>query len=51
MYVGTIALGMGLDGPDVWQIYWGASHDIIQGTGRSGRDGFMASAVVFFFQW
>ena len=50
--IGTIAFGMGLDCPDVRQIlHWGMSHDIesyIQETGRSGRDGFMANAVLFY---
>ena len=51
--IGTIAFGMGLDCPDVRQIlHWGTSHDIesyIQETGRSGRDGYMANAVLFFY--
>ena len=50
--IGTIAFGMGLDSTDVRQIvHWGPSHDIesyVQETGRSGRDGFMANAVLFF---
>ena len=52
--IGTIAFGMGLDCPDVRQIFhWGASNDIesyIQETGRSGRDGFTSNAVLFFFK-
>ena len=50
--IGTIAFGMGIDCPDVRQIFhWGASNDIesyIQETGRSGRDGFTSNAVLFF---
>ena len=50
--LGTIAFGMGLDCPDVRQIiHWGMSSDIesyIQETGRSGRDGYMAIAVIFY---
>ena len=50
--IGTIAFGMGLDCPDVRQIFhWGASNDIesyIQETGRSGRDGFTSNAVLFY---
>ena len=49
--VATIAFGMGLDCPDVRQtLHWGASHDIesyIQETGRCGRDGYAANAVLF----
>ena len=50
--IGTIAFGMGLDCPDVRQIlHWGASYDIesyIQETGRCGRDGYTANAVLFY---
>ena len=49
--VATIAFGMGLDCPNVRQIlHWGAAHDVesyIQETGRCGRDGYLASAVLF----
>ena len=49
--IGTIAFGMGLDCPDLRQVFhWGASNDIesyIQETGRSERDGFTSNAVVF----
>lgn len=45
--VAMIALGMGLDCPDVRQIlHWGASHDresYIQETGWCGRDGYAAN--------
>lgn len=50
--VATIGFGMGLDCSDVRQIlHWGASHDIesyIQESGRSGRDGYAANAVLFY---
>ena len=50
--VATVAFGMGLDCPDVRQIFhWGASHDIdsyIQETGRCGRDGYASNAVLFY---
>ena len=50
--IATIAFGMGLDCPNVRQIFhWGASNDIesyIQETGRSGRDGFTSNAVLFY---
>ena len=49
--IATIAFGMGLDFPNVRQIlHWGAAHDLesyIQETGRCGRDGYLASAVLF----
>lgn len=49
--IATIAFGMGLDCPDVRQIFhWGASNDIesyIQETGRCGRDGYTSNAVLF----
>ena len=50
--IGTIAFGMGLDCPDVRQIlHWSASYDVesyIQETGRCGRDGYTANAVLFY---
>ena len=50
--IGTIAFGMGLDCPDVRQVFhWGPSNDIasyIQETGRCGRDGFCSNAVLFY---
>lgn len=49
--VATIAFGMGLDCPNVRRIYhWGASSDIeayLQETGRAGRDGHPAIAVLY----
>ena len=49
--IATVAFGMGLDCADVRQIlHWGASNDIesyIQETGRCGRDGYTANAVLF----
>lgn len=49
--IGTIAFGMGLDCPDIRQVFhWGGSSDIesyIQETGRGGRDGFTSNAVLF----
>ena len=50
--IGTIAFGMGLDCPDVRQVFhWGPSNDIvsyIQETGRCGRDGFTSNSVLFY---
>ena len=49
--VATIAFGMGLDCPNVRQIiHWGPSGDIeqyLQETGRAGRDGLEAFAVLY----
>lgn len=49
--VATIAFGLGLDAPDIHQIFhWGPSSDIeayVQETGRSGRDGLQSTAVLF----
>ena len=47
----TIAFGMGLDCPNVRRvIHWGASNDVeayIQETGRAGRDGEPAEALLY----
>ena len=49
--VATIAFGMGLDCPNVRRIiHWGASNDIeayMQETGKAGRDGLPASAILY----
>ena len=49
--VATIAFGLGLDAPDIRQIFhWGPSSNIeayVQETGRSGRDGLQSTAVLF----
>ena len=49
--VATIAFGMGLDCPNIRHvIHWGPSGDIeqyIQETGRAGRDGCPAEAVLY----
>ena len=49
--VATVAFGMGVDCPDVRRIiHWGASNDIeayLQETGRAGRDGLPAQALLF----
>lgn len=50
--IATIAFGMGLDCPDVRQvILWGAPSDLeslIQQTGRAGRDGYTACAMIMY---
>lgn len=50
--IATIAFGMGLDSPFVRQvIHWGPSdtvEDYVQETGRCGRDGQLACALLFF---
>lgn len=50
--IGTIAFGKGLDSPCVRQtIHWGPSsqvEDYVQETGRSGRDGGLSLAVLYF---
>ena len=47
----TVAFGMGINCPNVRQVvHWGAPADIesyMQETGRAGRDGQLASAVIF----
>ena len=49
--IATIAFGMGLDCPNVRRIiHWGPSNDIeayIQETGRAGRDGEFAEAILY----
>ena len=49
--VATVAFGMGLDCPNVRRvIHWGASTDIelyLQETGRAGRDGLPAQAILY----
>ena len=49
--IATIAFGVGLDCPHVRRIiHWGASSDIeayMQETGRAGRDGLSATAVLY----
>ena len=49
--IATVAFGMGLDCPNVRRIYhWGASNDVeayIQETGRAGRDGEPAEAILY----
>lgn len=48
----TIAFGMGLDCPNVRKvIHWGPSSDVesyLQETGRAGRDGLAAAAILYF---
>jgi len=50
--IGMIAFGMGLDSPNVRKvIHWGPSSDIesyVQETGRVGRDGKFALAILYF---
>ena len=46
--IATVAFGMGLDCPNVRRIYhWGASNDVEQETGRAGRDGEPAEALLY----
>lgn len=48
--ISTIAFGMGIDSPNVWQVvHFGPSSDIesyIKETGRTGRDGHLAPALL-----
>ena len=50
--VATIAFGMGLDAADITgMVHWGPSHIIevyVQESGRAGRDGSDALAVLYF---
>ena len=50
--VATIAFGMGLDCPNIRRvIHWGPSADVeayLQETGRAGRDGLPATAILYF---
>lgn len=50
--IGTIAFGMGLDSPNVRTvIHWGPSTDIesyVQESGRVGRDGLPATAILYY---
>ena len=52
MVIATIAFGMGLDSPYVRQtIHWGPSsqlEDCVQETGRSGCDGELSLAALYF---
>ena len=49
--VATVAFGMGLDCPNVRRIiHWGSSSDVeayLQETGRAGRDGMPAQAILY----
>ena len=50
--IATIAFGMGLDSPCIRQvIHWGPSSQLenyVQETGRSGRDGELSLAILYF---
>ena len=52
MIIATIAFGMGLDCPNVRKVlHWGAPEDIesyLQETGRAGRDGEQALAILYY---
>ena len=50
--IATVAFGMGLDTPNVWQvIHWGPAEDLelyVQETGRGGRDGAPTRVTLFY---
>ena len=51
LVIATIAFGMGIDCPDIHRImHWGLPSDVeeyVQETGRAGRDGKQAEAILF----
>lgn len=50
--VATVAFGMGVDCPDIWQvIHWGVSEGVepyVQETGQAGTDGKLSCALLFY---